>query len=103
MAEVTIKAQQTFGGIRAGEVVTVERTPYIDRLVENKRVVLVDADGLTPEQGAGGTGSFAPDNDPADGEFDQSTAPTTPPESSADDAGEAADDDTDDDADDGTD
>lgn len=98
MAEVTIKAQQTFGGIRAGEVVTVERTPYIDRLVENKRVVLVDAD-----QGAGGTGSFAPDNDPADGEFDQSTAPTTPPESSADDAGEAADDDTDDDADDGTD
>lgn len=40
MAEVTIKAQQTFGGMRAGEVATVERTPYIDRLLARGRVVL---------------------------------------------------------------
>lgn len=45
MAEVTIKAQQTFGGMRAGEVATVERTPYIDRLLTRGRVALLpDAD-----------------------------------------------------------
>ena len=97
MAEVTIKAQQSFGGIRAGEVVAVERTPYIDRLIEGQRVVVVDGAEDTEPVG----------NDPADGEFDTSTAPTTPPaqapSADSDDAGEADDDDSEPAGDDGTD
>ncbi|WNO27328.1 hypothetical protein SEA_KWEKEL_26 [Gordonia phage Kwekel] len=94
MAEVTIEAQQSFGGIRAGEVVTVERTAYVDRLIKNNRVVVVEADD---------TGE--PGNDPADGAFDPSTAPTTPPasESAGTDTGEDDADDSDTDGDDGTD
>lgn len=91
MAEVTIKAQQSFGGIRAGEVVAVERTPYIDRLIKEQRVVVVDG---------------AEDTEPV-GEFDTSTAPTTPPaqapSAGSDDAGEADDDDSEPAGDDGTD
>lgn len=42
MAEVTIKAAQSFGGMRAGEVITVERTAYIEGLIERQRVEVVD-------------------------------------------------------------
>ena len=96
MAEVTIKAQQSFGGIRAGEVVTVERTAYIDRLIKDERVVVVD--GAEDTEPAG--------NDPAGGEFDTSTAPPPPPpqapSAGSDDAGED-DDDSEPAGDDGTD
>ncbi|UTN91769.1 hypothetical protein SEA_SAMPSON_29 [Gordonia Phage Sampson] len=40
--QVTIEAQQSFGELRAGDVVTVDRTPYVDRLIKNQRVVVVD-------------------------------------------------------------
>lgn len=39
---VTIRAAQSFGGMRAGEVVTVARTSYIDGLIERGRVIVVD-------------------------------------------------------------
>lgn len=47
MTEVTIKAQQNFGDTRVGDVVTVERTPYVDRLITNGRVVVVDDEPTT--------------------------------------------------------
>lgn len=40
---VTIKAAQSFGGMRAGEVVTVSRTSYIEGLIERGRVTVVDS------------------------------------------------------------
>lgn len=49
MAEVTVKAEQTFGGIQAGEVVTVERTEYIDRKIKSGRLSVVDGDVLIGE------------------------------------------------------
>lgn len=42
MAEVTIRAEQAVGELRPGMVVTVERTPRIDRLIEHGRVTVVD-------------------------------------------------------------
>ncbi|QDH93182.1 hypothetical protein SEA_ZIPP_28 [Gordonia phage Zipp] len=42
--QVTIEAQQSFGELRAGDVVTVDRTGYVDRLIKNKRVVVVGDD-----------------------------------------------------------
>lgn len=44
MAEVTIKAEQAVGELRPGMVVTVERTPRIDRLIEHGRVTVVEAE-----------------------------------------------------------
>ncbi|AXQ62936.1 hypothetical protein SEA_ASHERTHEMAN_29 [Gordonia phage Ashertheman] len=41
-SQVTIKAAQSFGGMRAGEVVTVTRTSYIDGLIKRERVTVVD-------------------------------------------------------------
>lgn len=48
MAEVTIKAQQSVGRLRAGDVVTVERSDYVDGLIERGRVAVVD-DTITDE------------------------------------------------------
>lgn len=45
MAEVTIRAEQAVGELRPGMVVTVERTPRIDRLIEHGRVTVVGAGG----------------------------------------------------------
>ncbi|UYL87705.1 hypothetical protein SEA_SHIVANISHOLA_30 [Gordonia phage Shivanishola] len=39
---VTIKAAQTFGGLRVGEVVTVGRTSYVEGLIQRQRVTVVD-------------------------------------------------------------
>lgn len=44
MAEVTIRAEQAVGELRPGMVVTVERTPRIDRLIEHGRVTVVEAE-----------------------------------------------------------
>ena len=49
MAEVTIKAQQSVGRLRAGDVVTVERSDYVDGLIERGRVAVVDGDTITGE------------------------------------------------------
>lgn len=49
MAEVTIKAQQSVGRLRAGDVVTVERSDYVDGLIERGRVAVVDGDTITDE------------------------------------------------------
>lgn len=49
MAEVTIKAQQSVGRLRAGDVVTVERSGYVDGLIERGRVAVVDGDTITDE------------------------------------------------------
>ena len=53
MSEVTIKAEQSFGGMRVGEVVTVERTTYIEGLIERGRVSVVDDVAPTAPQPAG--------------------------------------------------
>lgn len=49
MAEVTIKAQQSVGRLRAGDVVTVERSDYVDGLIERGRVAVVDDSTITDE------------------------------------------------------
>ncbi|AXQ60641.1 hypothetical protein SEA_ALI17_25 [Gordonia phage Ali17] len=48
MAEVTIKAQQSVGRLRAGDVVTVERSDYVNGLIKRGRVAVVD-DAVTDE------------------------------------------------------
>ncbi|QGJ95811.1 hypothetical protein J1770_gp25 [Gordonia phage EMoore] len=47
MAEVTIKAQQSVGRLRAGDVVTVERSDHVNGLIDRGRVTVVDDDTIT--------------------------------------------------------
>lgn len=42
MADVTVRVEQPFMDYRDGEVVTIERTPFVDRLIEGRRVTVID-------------------------------------------------------------
>jgi hypothetical protein len=44
MEHVTARATQTFGDWKAGEVRTIDRTPYVDALIRDERLIVVETE-----------------------------------------------------------
>lgn len=68
MAEVTVKATQTFGGIRVGEVVTIQRTDYVEKKIASGRLVVVEDDEVAGDTFRDGAGEIV-HTDPVDPEL----------------------------------
>ncbi|MGW4718259.1 hypothetical protein [Nocardia sp. NPDC004260] len=44
MEYVTARATQTFGDWKAGEVRTIDRTPFVDALIRDERLIVVETE-----------------------------------------------------------
>lgn len=74
---VTIKGRRSTTVLKAGEVVTVERTDQVDALIAGGWVTVVDAPE-TPNSLTGVVTPPEPEEGPAEAEIDGDTAPQEP-------------------------